>query len=66
GINSSVFTSFLLAIFLQYYLRKYKYVGLLSLLSAALNGGTSVMIFVFTFAVGGGSGKSIPFPTWEL
>lgn len=24
------------------------------------------MIFVFTFAVGGGSGKVIPFPTWAL
>lgn len=24
------------------------------------------MIFVYTFAVGGGSGKVIPFPTWAL
>lgn len=69
GINSSVFTSFLLAVFSQYYLRKYRATWFRKynfLLSAALDGGTSVMIFVYTFAVGGGSGKVIPFPTWAL
>ncbi|KAJ7186170.1 OPT oligopeptide transporter [Mycena filopes] len=69
GINSSVFTSFLLAVFSQYYLRKYRPTWFRKynfLLSAALDGGTSVMIFVFTFAVGGGSGKVVPFPTWAL
>ncbi|KAF7351814.1 OPT oligopeptide transporter [Mycena venus] len=69
GINSSVFTSFLLAVFSQYYLRKYRATWFRKynfLLSAALDGGTSVMIFVFTFAVGGGSGKVVPFPTWAL
>ncbi|KAJ7764119.1 OPT oligopeptide transporter [Mycena maculata] len=69
GINSSVFTSFLLAIFSQYYLRKYRATWFRKynfLMSAALDGGTSVMIFVFTFAVGGGSGKVTPFPTWAL
>jgi OPT family small oligopeptide transporter len=69
GINSSVFTSFLLAVFSQYYLRKYKATWFRKynfLLSAALDGGTSVMIFVWTFAVGGGSGKEIPFPRWAL
>jgi len=35
-------------------------------MSAALDGGTSVMIFVYTFAVGGGSGTVRPFPTWAL
>ena len=24
------------------------------------------MVFVYTFAVGGGSGKVVPFPTWAL
>ncbi|KAJ6610636.1 OPT oligopeptide transporter [Mycena sp. CBHHK59/15] len=69
GINSSVFTSFLLAIFSQYYLRKYRATWFRKynfLLSAALDGGTSVMIFVFTFAVGGGSGKVTLFPNWAL
>lgn len=41
--------------------RKYNF-----LLSAALDGGTQIMIFVYTFAVGGGSGKTTPFPTWAL
>ncbi|KAJ7098484.1 OPT oligopeptide transporter [Mycena belliarum] len=69
GINSSVFTTFLVAIFSQYYLRKYRPTWFRKynfLLSAALDGGTSVMIFVYTFAVGGGSGKVRPFPTWAL
>ncbi|ESK86284.1 oligopeptide transporter [Moniliophthora roreri MCA 2997] len=69
GINSSVFTTFLLAVFSQYYLRacrprwfrKYNF-----LMSAALDSGTQVMVFVFTFAVGGGSGKVIDFPRWAL
>jgi len=25
-----------------------------------------VMVFVYTFAVGGGSGKVVPFPRWAL
>jgi OPT family oligopeptide transporter len=69
GINSSVFTSFLLAIFSQYYLRKYRATWFRKynfLLSAALDGGTQVMIFVWSFAVGGAGGKEIPFPTWAL
>ncbi|KAI3601576.1 oligopeptide transporter [Moniliophthora roreri] len=61
GINSSVFTTFLLAVSSQYYLRacrprwfrKYNF-----FMSAALDSGTQVMVFVFTFAVGGGSGKN--------
>jgi hypothetical protein len=69
GINSSVFTTFLLAVFSQYYLRKYhsrwfrKYNFLMS---AALDGGTQVMVFVWSFAVGGASGTATPFPTWAL
>ncbi|KJA14222.1 hypothetical protein HYPSUDRAFT_150665 [Hypholoma sublateritium FD-334 SS-4] len=69
GINSSVFTSFVLAIFSQYYLRKYRATWFRKynfLLSAALDGGTSVMVFVYTFAVGGGSGTVTPFPNWAL
>jgi hypothetical protein len=36
------------------------------LASAALDGGTEVMVFVFSFAVGGAGGKVVPFPTWAL
>lgn len=69
GINSSVFTSFVLGVFSQYYLRKYRATWFRKynfLMSAALDGGTSVMVFVYTFAVGGGSGTVRPFPTWAL
>ncbi|KAK0433031.1 OPT oligopeptide transporter [Armillaria borealis] len=66
GINSSVFTSFVLAVFSQYYLRKYHATWFRKynfLMSAALDGGTAIMIFVWTFAVGGAGGKTVAFPT---
>ncbi|KAJ2936025.1 hypothetical protein H1R20_g1069, partial [Candolleomyces eurysporus] len=69
GINSSVFTTFMLAVFSQYYLRKFRprwFRKYNFLLSAALDGGTQVMVFVFTFAVGGGSGKVVDMPRWAL
>ncbi|KAF5349434.1 hypothetical protein D9758_014623 [Tetrapyrgos nigripes] len=69
GINSSVFTTFVLSVFSQYYLQKYRATWFRKynfLMSAALDGGTSVMIFVWTFAVGGAGGKAIPFPNWAL
>ncbi|KAJ7093296.1 peptide transporter MTD1 [Mycena belliarum] len=69
GINTSVFTTFLLAVFSQYYLRRYRprwFRKYNFLLSAALDGGTQVMVFVFTFAVGGGSGKVANMPNWAL
>ncbi|KAF5347867.1 hypothetical protein D9758_013819 [Tetrapyrgos nigripes] len=69
GINSSIFTTFCMAIFSQYYLRRYRprwFRKYNFLLSAALDGGTQVMVFVFTFAVGGGSGRVIDFPNWAL
>ncbi|KAF5345680.1 hypothetical protein D9758_013051 [Tetrapyrgos nigripes] len=69
GINSSVFTTFCLAVFSQYYLRKYRpkwFRKYNFLMSAALDGGTQVMVFVYTFAVGGGSGTVVNFPQWAL
>ncbi|KAJ7760820.1 peptide transporter MTD1 [Mycena maculata] len=69
GINTSIFTTFLLAVFSQYYLRRFRprwFRKYNFLLSAALDGGTQVMVFVFTFAVGGGSGKVSNMPNWAL
>ncbi|KAJ4480874.1 OPT oligopeptide transporter [Lentinula aciculospora] len=69
GINSSVFNTFLLCIFSQFFIRKYhprwfrKYNFLLS---AALDGGTEVMVFVYSFAVGGAGGRVVDFPNWAL
>ena len=55
--------SFLMAIFSQYYLRKYRarwFRKYNFLLSAALDGGTQIMVFVYSFAVGGASGSATP------
>ncbi|KIM73599.1 hypothetical protein PILCRDRAFT_80957, partial [Piloderma croceum F 1598] len=36
------------------------------LLSSTLDGGTQVMVFIWSFTVGGASGKAAPFPNWAL
>jgi hypothetical protein len=67
GINSSLTMFFILAFISQFYIRKYHpalFVKYNYLVSAAMDGGTQVMVFVLTFAVAGGSGKAHPFPTW--
>jgi hypothetical protein len=67
GINSSLTSFFIVAFFSQFYLRKYHpqaFVKWNYLVSAALDGGTQVLVFILTFAVFGGSGKAVPFPTW--
>lgn len=38
---------------------KYNY-----LVSAALDGGTSVIVFIMSFALFGAAGKAVPFPKW--
>jgi OPT oligopeptide transporter protein len=65
GINSSNLMYFALGFIAQWYIRKrypvffvkYNYI-----VSAALDGGTQVMVFILTFAVFGGSGVARPFP----
>ncbi|KAL7651622.1 hypothetical protein ACMYSQ_008961 [Aspergillus niger] len=58
---------FLLGFAAQFWLRryhpqlfnKYNYI-----VSAALDGGTQICVFILTFAVFGGSGTEHAFPTW--
>lgn len=67
GINSSTLSYLIIAAISQFYIRKYKpelFVKFNYLVSAALDGGTQVMIFIFSFALFGASGKSVPFPNW--
>ena len=67
GINSSITSYFAIGFFAQFYLRKYKpafFVKYNYLLSAAMDGGTQVIVFILSFAVFGGGGKAVPFPTW--
>jgi len=67
GINSSLTSFFILAYISQFYIRRNHpqfFVKWNYLISAAMDGGTQVLVFVLTFAVFGGSGKAVPFPTW--
>ncbi|KAJ9214069.1 hypothetical protein DTO166G4_4335 [Paecilomyces variotii] len=67
GINASILAYFTIGFFAQWWLRKYHpryFTKYNYIVSAALDGGTQVCVFILTFAVFGGSGKSYPFPTW--
>ncbi|GAA5846140.1 hypothetical protein JCM11251_002285, partial [Rhodosporidiobolus azoricus] len=69
GINSSVFTTMLLAITSQFYLRKYRATWFRKynyLMSAALDGGTQFLVFIATFALFGASGNTVEMPNWAL
>lgn len=67
GINSSISVFFFLGFFAQWYLRRKRpdfFVKFNYIVSAALDGGTQVMVFILTFAVFGGSGTAHYFPYW--
>lgn len=67
GVNSGLTMYFLAGFACQFVLRKYYpayFVKYNYLLSAAMDGGTQVLVFILTFAVFGGSGKAVPFPYW--
>jgi hypothetical protein len=69
GINSSVFTTMMIAVFSQFYLRRYRATWFRKynyLLSAGLDAGTQIMVFVATFALFGGSGNPVAMPNWAL
>ncbi|KAL6916710.1 hypothetical protein ACHAPO_011688 [Fusarium lateritium] len=67
GLNASLTSYYIMGAFGQFYLRRYRpqaFVKWNYLISAALDGGTQVMVFIATFAVFGGSGKAVAFPEW--
>jgi OPT family oligopeptide transporter len=67
GINSSILSFFVVGFFCQLYLRKYRpnwFIKYNYILSAAMDGGTQVLVFVLTFAVFGGGGKEVVFPKY--
>ena len=67
GINSSIMGFFLVGFASQFWLRKYHadwFIKYNYILSAAMDGGTQVIVFILTFAVQGGSGVSRKFPIW--
>lgn len=64
GINSSIMSYFIIGFASQYWLRKYRpnvFVRYNYLVSAALDGGTSVIVFILSFAVAGAGGPAVPF-----
>lgn len=67
GINSSLMPYFFLGLFSQGYLRRYKptlFAKYNWTVTAAIGGGFTIIVFILTFAVFGGSGKEHNFPVW--
>ncbi|KAJ5553733.1 hypothetical protein N7494_003111 [Penicillium frequentans] len=67
GINSSIMSFFIIGFASQWYLRRYHpniFIKYNYLVSAALDGGTSIIIFILSFAIFGAAGKSVSFPTY--
>jgi hypothetical protein len=65
GINSVTMAWFLVGAFSQFYLRRYRpnwFIKYNYILSAALDGGTQVIVFILSFAVFGGSGQEVCLP----
>lgn len=64
GINSSVMMFYVVGLSSQWYLRRYHpnfFVRYNYLVSAALDGGTAVMVFILSFAVLGAAGAAVAF-----
>lgn len=67
GVNSSVWIYYLIGFAGQWWFRKYRpaqFVRWNYLVSAAMDGGTQVVVFMLSFAVAGASGVERPFPNW--
>ncbi|KAK1723538.1 hypothetical protein CaCOL14_001167 [Colletotrichum acutatum] len=67
GTTSVIWSQVVVGLWSQWYMRlrhpawfgKYNYI-----VGGGLDAGAKVMMFILTFAVAGGSGKEVPFPTW--
>ena len=67
GINSSIMAFFAIGFTSQFYIRRYYpniFLKYNYLVSAALDGGTSVIVFILSFAVEGAAGNAINFPEY--
>ena len=65
--TGAIFMSCLLGIYGQYYLRKYKpriFKHYMWVFVCGLDAGSSITMFILTFAVLGVGGKEHPFPIW--
>jgi OPT oligopeptide transporter protein len=67
GINSTSLSYLTTGFISQWYLRKHRpnwFIKYNYVLSAAMDGGTQVLVFITTFGLQGGAGKNVPFPEY--
>lgn len=67
GVNSSIWSFFIVAILSQFYWRRYKPVFFKKynyIIAAGLTGGVQVAVFILSFAIFGAGGRTYNFPQW--
>lgn len=67
SVNGQWWSCFVIGFFSQWWLRKYRpgwFKKYNYLTSAALDGGSQVILFILSFAVFGASNKAVDFPFW--
>jgi OPT oligopeptide transporter protein len=67
GTHSSFLFHYLTGFISQFYLRKYRtnwFIKYNYILSAGMDGGAQIIVFILTFAVFGAGGSAIPFPPY--
>ena len=69
GVNSVTMAWFAIGAFSQFYLRRYRpnwFIKYNYILSAAMDGGTQVLVFILSFAVLGGAGRAVSLILYTL
>lgn len=67
GVNTSIWSYFIVALVSQFYWRKYKpkfFKKYNYIIAAGLTGGVQVAVFILSFAIFGAAGKTYDFPQW--
>ncbi|GJJ10991.1 hypothetical protein Clacol_005220 [Clathrus columnatus] len=69
GTNGYINTWMVIGLTSHFYIRKYKagwFRKYNYLFGAAIDGGAQIFVFIFSFALAGAGGRSVPFPEWAL
>jgi len=69
GTNGYINTWMAIGLFSHFYLRKYRagwFRKYNYLFGAAVDGGSQIFVFIFSFAIAGAGGVTVDFPVWAL
>jgi hypothetical protein len=69
GTNGFINTVMVIGLTSHFYLRRYHanfFRNYNYLFGAAIDGGSQIFVFVYSFSVGGAAGNATPFPNWAM